>query len=152
MLGRFVSICILLVVGSNNLAAQHAAVRLHPSSGPATQLDLLQIESASQTNHCNDSEPTEEMSCCEDGDSCADMGCCAQGANPMGSPVARICCESFCNHSKGDSLAFQLASSTQAPQLTQSTDFFDILALRSLISSAEAARNITDLPLRHYNP
>lgn len=93
MLWRLISLLFLLIVAGENLAASFS---------------FSYSETTNPCCHKAISPETHEKQSCS-------MACCAQGKSPLGSPVAKVCCDTKCGGHSSDNSGAQPESVKQTP-------------------------------------
>lgn len=93
MLWRLISLLLLLIVAGENLAAS------------------ISFSYSETTNTCCHKALTSEK---QEDQHCS-MACCAQGKAPLGSPVAKVCCETKCGGHSSDNSGAQPENIRQTP-------------------------------------
>ncbi len=91
MIWRVVSLFLLLTIATGNLAASFSFIKMG-SSGCSKE----SVAEKDQNQACS-------------------MACCAQGKSPVGSPVAKVCCENVCGGHNSDTAGLQLENIRQIP-------------------------------------
>lgn len=93
MLWRVVSLFLLLVIATGNLAASFSFLKMEMGDSCCSKAST--------------SDKKEKQSC--------SMACCAQGKSPIGSPVAKACCENVCGGHSSDTAGLQFENVRQIP-------------------------------------
>lgn len=93
MMWRVVSLFLLLVIATGNLVASFSFLKMEMKDSCCSKV--------------TSSEKKEKQSC--------SMACCAQGNSPIGSPVAKACCENVCGGHNSDTAGLQFENVRQIP-------------------------------------
>lgn len=93
MMWRLVSLFLLLVIATGNLAASFSFLKMEVGDSCCSKV--------------SQSEKKEKQGC--------SMACCAQGTSPIGSPVAKACCENVCGGHNSDTAGLQFENVRQIP-------------------------------------
>src|SRR5437667_8323290 len=99
MLVRLISLCIVLIIASQNLVSGHPSK--HRSQSKKANIGInLPVEVNPSKPLCLYSniafykaDKSNLINCCNEPDPSCEMECCKQGRTTAASPIVRICCE-----------------------------------------------------------
>ncbi len=127
MLWRLVSLLLLLTIATGNLVATFSFIKMEDS--------CCTKESAS--------EKGQKQSC--------SMACCNQGKSPLGSPVAKACCENVCGRHDSDTAGLKFENVRQIPSPYISSIIVSVPS-RSLLEQLLSTNKFLEKTFLYHQP
>lgn len=127
MMWRVVSLFLLLVIATGNLAASFSFLKMEIGD-----------------SCCNKVSTSEKKQSCS-------MACCAQGKSPIGSPVAKACCENVCGSHNSDTAGLQFENVRQLPSHVVSSITVSVPS-RSLLAQLLTDTKFLEKTFFYYQP